>query len=212
MIILPLVSHSSTDWQPVGAMHQQRYQCAKGSEGRMLASKHGSNQCKTLNILKKMGEKIRPTLLLNHKDAHHALGWGRLCVNITKCFYTKKKQKQKTLEGTFLLFLLPLNTKKIGSIRVTLINWRLATVISSHLQVFKIKHRIRGSFFTVFLKSSSFKFMLAALTNVAAYMSSQHRQGARQRQGPLCSICGLKSKREAVRCTNASQREVSSVL
>lgn len=55
-------------------MHPQRYLCAKGSEGRMLASKHGSNQCKTLNILKKMGEKIRPTLLLNHKDAHHALG------------------------------------------------------------------------------------------------------------------------------------------
>lgn len=57
-----------------------------------------------------MGEKIRPTLLLNHKDARHALGWGRLHVNITKYFYTKK-QKQKTLEGTFLLFLLPLNKK-----------------------------------------------------------------------------------------------------
>lgn len=143
MIILPLVSHSSTDWQPVGAMHQQRYQCAKGSEGRMLASKHGSNQCKTLNILKKMGEKIRPALLLNHKDAHHALGWGRLRVNITKCFYTKKT-KAKNSGGHFFTFLLPLNTKKIGSIRVTLINWRLATVISSHLQAFKIKHRIRG--------------------------------------------------------------------
>lgn len=39
-----------------------------------------------LNILKKMGEKIRPTLLLNHKDAHHALGWGRLHVNMAKYF------------------------------------------------------------------------------------------------------------------------------
>lgn len=150
MIILPLVSHSSTDWQPVGAMHQQRYQCAKGSEGRMLASKHGSNQCKTLNILKKMGEKIRPTLLLNHKDAHHALGWGRLCVNITKCFYTKKNKSKKLWRALFYFFCCRWILKKIGSIRVTLINWRLATVISSHLQVFKIKHRIRGSFFTVF--------------------------------------------------------------
>lgn len=125
--------------------------------------------------------------------------------------YKKKNKSKKLWRALFYFFCCRWILKKIGSIRVTLINWRLATVISSHLQVFKIKHRIRGSFFTVFL-SSSFKFMLAALTNVAAYMSSQHRQGARQRQGPLCSICGLKSKREAVRCTNASQREVSSVL